>query len=538
MIRSITLCYLIWLLSNFNIRAQSQGLKIKELPSPQKATLHKLSQNSGALWAIEYGNGGVYKSDDLGESWQKKANLKAEFFEKIQFINNTGYVCGDYGYVYKTIDGGTNWHDISPNIEGRITEHYRNDSTKNQKPKGRFIAFYDMYFKDSRNGYVSGFSTQPSEDRPTFEPIAFTTNNGGNTWQEMPYKNLNSLEFINEPPAFISGAFYLNRQEVWRTKNVQKEWVVQSSKDGGITWKQSRLPGFKEGDKWVLRKVLFRDKDHGIVIGGTLNDEDSRALVFYTNDGGKNWTLYPNDWPHLHDAIFLENNERLYLSGKNGFQITLHALSIFSPYTKLSELPDTYQIDGSISINELRDTIQMKEVSKTPLYLIKKTDKFTYIGIRSNNFTILNAYLVDSDSFKILHASAALGQVNYYRSENHFTTDSESFEWIYRDPNTWDEKHPNGVDNIDSFYEQFGWMANTWTMGSYRDFEMLISNQHFSPSTKLFLSFGSIENDAYGIRFFYDGKQVSLTGIPADDKSLHDGYLIKPLKLNPDINEN
>ena len=51
------------------------------------------------------------------------------------------------------------------------------------------------------------------------------------------------------------------------------------------------------------------------------------------------------------------------------------------------------------------------------------------------------------------------------------------------------------------------------------------------------MSFGSLKEDTYGIRFYLNGEEISLTGTPANDKSLHDGYLINPISLNPALHE-
>ena len=511
-------------------------IKAKQLSGlPEGTTLHKLTLSNGSFWAVDYGGGHIFASNDLGVSWQQKAHLGAEFFEDIQFTDSlTGYVCGDYGYVYKTTDGGNHWTEISPLVPGRIKEHYRNIPGKNQQPKGVFVAYYDMHFKDAQNGYISGFSTEPSAEKPSFSPIAFTTTDGGKTWNQISRQLLNTEDYRAGSPAYMNGMFYLNDRQIWKTRKVNNNWVVQHSENGGNTWENALLPGFKPDDRWVLRKVLFQNANDGFVIGGTLDEDSPKALVFRTRDGGNTWSLLPNQWPHLHDALLVSNT--LFVTGKNGL-IDSISLNSGPRWTSLQHLPENYSIDGSVSIHEIRDTTYMREVSRSPLYVVKKSTDFTYIGIRSNNFTILNAYLVNNDSLKILHASAALGQADYKRSGQQLTTPTKNFEWIYRDPASWDEKHPNGVDTIEEFYERFGWMANTWTMGSYREFEMVISNQHFDKNTQLVVSFGSLKEDAYGIRFYLNGEEISLTGTPANDKSLHDGYLINPISLNPALHE-
>ncbi|WP_370088637.1 WD40/YVTN/BNR-like repeat-containing protein [Ekhidna sp.] len=505
-------------------------------PLSDSLTIHKLAYKNQVLWGVDYGTGIILRSTDTGKSWESAAILKAEYFEKIQFIDDlVGFVCGDYGYVYKTNDGGKSWKEISPPIDGRITERYRNDSTKSQQPEGQFIAYYDMSFKDSKNGFVSGFKMRPKVGGSSFQPLAFTTQDGGISWDETTIKELKKHEFIpteEQEQVYQGGVFSLGDQLKWRTKKVEGEFVVQKSSDGGQSWDASRLPGYNGKDKWMLRKILFLDNQRGLVFGGTLDDKE-KALLFLTHDGGLNWVQHEVDWPHIHDAILVENS--IFISGKNGFFKVIDPSTLRSPWTSLEELDLKYQIDGSISGLEIRDTAAFKQISRSTFHVIKRSKEFTYIGIRSNNSTILNAYLINADSFKVFHASAALGEVSYQREKQNFTTQSDEFEWIYRDPNSWDEKHPEGANSIESFYDRFGWMASTWTMGSYREFEMLISNQHFADQSKLLVSFSAVRGEEYQTLFFLGGEEVSLTGDDELDKSLHNGYLKSPVQINDDI---
>ncbi|MTI39018.1 WD40/YVTN/BNR-like repeat-containing protein, partial [Fulvivirga lutimaris] len=166
---------------NVIIQEESSDIKIEGLSLP----IHKIALYDTLLWASDYGNGGVYKSIDGGETFKEIAKLGAEYFESIQFLNEkVGFISGDYGYVYKTIDGGSTWTEISPEIENRITERFRNDSTKNQEPDGIFAAYYSMYFMSESRGYVSGFSFNPSLGfGKSFERLFFLTSNGGLSWR-------------------------------------------------------------------------------------------------------------------------------------------------------------------------------------------------------------------------------------------------------------------------------------------------------------------------------------------------------------------
>ncbi len=204
--------------------------------------------------------------------------------------------------------------------------------------------------------------------------------------------------------------------------------------------------------------------------------------------------------------------------------LTLTSVFPYLEWTDLNHLPEIYSVDGSFTYEELADTTHMQKILEHDHFSIKKNSEFTYIAIRSNSFTILNAYIIDPEYLKVFHASAALGEINYESTGTMYRTESEAFEWIYRDPTSWgDDLHPNGVTSIHDFYARFGWMSNTYSMGSYREYEMIIDNAHFNKSSKLVLSFSSTIDGERAVRFFKDGEITSITGDSEVDLQLHNG---------------
>ena len=289
--------------------ASSQEVRLSE-----NLILHELAYTNGTIWAVDYGNGVVLKSLDNGDNWVVGAKLESEYFEQIQFVNeSTGFVCGDYGYVYRTKDGGATWQEISPEIEDRITEHYRNDSTKNQNPDGQFVAYYHMYFSDSLSGFISGFKMNPKVGGSSFRPLYLITTDGGDSWELLGKEP--DLPSSTEK-VFMNNKFYLTKSEQWTSKKTRDSYLIRKSTNGGETWSDAELPGYKPDEKWMIRKILFKDRNNGFAFGGTL-DEEKKALIFYTSDGGETWIQSQVDWPHIHDAILVE--DKLFLSGKAGF---------------------------------------------------------------------------------------------------------------------------------------------------------------------------------------------------------------------------
>ncbi len=195
------------------------------------------------------------------------------------------------------------------------------------------------------------------------------------------------------------------------------------------------------------------------------------------------------------------------------------------------QLAEKYKIDGSLSVSEVTDTLLLKRTINEPRYIIKKSEDFTYIAIRSNTSTILNAYVVSDEKIQVLHASAALGQIDLNKEGGRYKAEKTEFDWIFRDPNVWDEMHPEGVNTIDKFFGIYGWMANTWTFGSYREVEMLIDNRLISEDDRLLISYTSKEDGTRAVRFKEGTADASLTGDPAADKRIHDGYIPETIDL-------
>ena len=304
----------------------------KDCELSDEVIIHKMAAYDKHLWGVSYGTGEVYKSKDQGQTWELLAELNSEFFEKVQFLNkDIGFVCGDYGYVYQTNNGGQSWKEISPPIENRIIEHYRLDSTKNQKPDGLYVAYYDMYFRSPQQGYVWGFKNNPSKGRSSFQLLCFITEDGGKNWQSIEKENIDEARYkmfegVNKHQVTLIDSYYWSDQLLWKTNFVDKKKVVQRSTDGGKTWTTASLPPV-DYERWMFRSFVFKNENEGFLFGGSLDEpfpKENHAIIFYTTDGGLSWQLYKNDWPHIHDAII--HNSKITLSGKGGLMVQSNRL--------------------------------------------------------------------------------------------------------------------------------------------------------------------------------------------------------------------
>ncbi len=158
-------------------------------------------------------------------------------------------------------------------------------------------------------------------------------------------------------------------------------------------------------------------------------------------------------------------------------------------------LPSDYVLDGSVSHLEMMDTIQMTTYYEDENLVIREAKDRYYIGVRSNRKTILSAYYLAPDQLKVMHASGALGETNFLRTDEYWVKDRPKWDWRYRDTVIWgryhkeDYLHKDPIQDFETYYQTFGWVANTISFGSNREMELVISKDLVEDVTNFCVSY-------------------------------------------------
>jgi photosystem II stability/assembly factor-like uncharacterized protein len=222
-------------------------------------------------WASGSGST-VVRTADGGATWQKLTVTADQVdFRDIDAIDaRTAYALsignGPASRIYKTTDAGASW-----------TLQFKNDDPK---------AFYDaMSFWDARHGIVIG-------DSINGQFCIMTTENGGQVWKRVPANAL--------PPALENeGAFAASGTNIavfgtsyaWIGTGAGTKARVLRTSDRGRTWKISDTP-LISGPSAGIFSVAFRDRNHGIVVGGDYaNESEAVDNLAVTSDGGATWSL-------------------------------------------------------------------------------------------------------------------------------------------------------------------------------------------------------------------------------------------------------
>lgn len=250
------------------------------LPTPDvDASLRGLCTVSEKVaWASGTG-GTVLLTIDGGQTWTRRyvPNTDSlDFRDILAFDENTCFIIsiGLPAKIFKTIDGGENW-----------IESYSNEK------EGVFfdaIDFWDrqhgIAFSDPIDGHL----------------LIITTDDGGNTWQEVPKENI--------PPAHEGeGGFAASGtcltvygdKYAWIGSGGVKASRVFRSADKGQTWQVAETPVIQGRPSTGIFSLAFKDSLNGIAVGGDYRaDSLKEANAAITNDGGKSWVLITQNQPN------------------------------------------------------------------------------------------------------------------------------------------------------------------------------------------------------------------------------------------------
>ncbi|MEW5915730.1 MAG: hypothetical protein AB1762_04970, partial [Gemmatimonadota bacterium] len=152
---------------------------------------------------------------------------------------------------------------------------------------------------------------------------------------------------------------------------------------------------------------------------------------------------------------------------------------------------------------------------------------FLYVAVESSRSGFVSLCLVDGDSVRILHASAALGSVRYGRSGATWSSPDTAFVYGMRNTDTTDSaRHER-----QSYLAQHGWVATTVRMGRGFQHEMQIALEHLGRAPRIAVAFFVIgTGDAWSIQRWPDDLSAQ---DGCNDANLVRGSVPRGLRFDP-----
>ena len=203
----------------------------------------------------------IYFSKDKGKTWSL-SSLSApsnKIFLKIYFLDNyIGFVIGGDKVIYKTIDGGITWTNIT--------------------------VFYDPYISYSYNDIV--FLNYNVGIISTSNGTLFKSIDQGLNWyffKTVSTSSLNQMQFIDENIGWVC-----DDQKVFRTF------------DGGQNWLSTNYQSY-------FNSFEFTDSQNGY--------SSIYRSIYKTSNGGTTWELLSS--PYYNYRCLDINNNKLFIAGSN-----------------------------------------------------------------------------------------------------------------------------------------------------------------------------------------------------------------------------
>lgn len=204
--------------------------------------------HSGVLYNSSTMN--IYKTTNGGINWTpQNSHYTAQRFMAFEILHpDTVFICGNYGKILRTYNGGQNWLTLysdtnlqvwaidfvnsftgySAGSAGNILKTTNRGDNWFLLNTGVINAFQGIYFLNETTGFVSGSN------------ILLKTTNAGINWINLNIPNI-SFEINTDVYFFdeLNGVFSTNAGRIGRTSNGGANWSIVRDQSGDAVWRLS-----------------------------------------------------------------------------------------------------------------------------------------------------------------------------------------------------------------------------------------------------------------------------------------------------------
>lgn len=245
--------------------------------------IYFIDRNTG--WCVG-GSVQIRKTTNGGLNWFKQYGPPVSGINRsVWFANaNTGYIAGSKNFPYqpfvaKTINGGTNWTEITP-----------------AAASGQELN--DMHWLNVTTGWIAGYDV-----------LLYTTNAGTsfeNRFTNIPptgngHNSLLSVSFVSQETGWI-GAANLERNNIYKTTNGGLNWIFQDNPVSQSGWNQ-------------INDIKFMSvfADSGWAVHGT----PTTGAIMFTSNGGGSWVM-DNAQNNFYDCLEIYNRKKVWCGASSG----------------------------------------------------------------------------------------------------------------------------------------------------------------------------------------------------------------------------
>src|SRR5215471_15451652 len=269
--------------------AQFKGMQWRSIGPYRGGRVLAVTGVVGSPFTYYFGgvSGGVWRTTDGGVSWQPISDGQvnasigaiavAESNPNVLYVG-TGESCirGNISYgdgMYKTMDGGKSWTHIGL----KETQHITRVWIDPRNPDHVLVA-------------ALGHAYGPNTDRGVFR-----TNDGGNTWQKILYKDdkTGAIDLAVDPhnSNVMFAAMYQVQRTPWSLESGGPGSGIYKSSDGGTNWKRLEGKGLPSG---IMGRI-------GVSVSGADSNrvyaliEAKESGLYRSDDSGESWSRVNDD---------------------------------------------------------------------------------------------------------------------------------------------------------------------------------------------------------------------------------------------------
>jgi photosystem II stability/assembly factor-like uncharacterized protein len=297
-------------------------------------------------------SGTFLKTTNGGVNWTVQSLPFYRPLNTVFFINeNVGYAGGgflditNFGYVYKTTDGGDNWivldygdivNDIlftnantgflgiNSTIEGQSIGSISRTSNSGMNWSQEFTSYicHSLSFSSQQTGYSVGHYW---DDTSNDTSIVMKTTDYGITW-ETKFKNANVWGH-----GFLRSVFSIDNN-VWVAG---RYGLILNSTDNGESWSNQPTPGSNS-----MNSIFFANANTGWAVG---DRQVNSPNIIKTTNSGSMWFNLDNSFGSMKSVYFV-NDLTGWAVGENGVIVKTTTGGITSVSNIGSEIPDRYYL--------------------------------------------------------------------------------------------------------------------------------------------------------------------------------------------------
>lgn len=254
--------------------------------------------NQDQVFYVGYTGGGVWKTEDGGINWH---NISDGFFKvgsigaiavsesdpNVVYVGTGEHavrgVMTSYGDgVYKSTDAGKTWKNIAR----------PDDPVGRGLPNSRHISNIVIHPSNPDIVYVGA---QGTVHGPNSERGVYKSTDGGATWKKVLFVDENtgvtSLDMDMKNPRNLYATTWQHRRYPWKVESGGAGCAIWKSTDGGETWNKI-ITGLPDQLGKIGVSVSRANPNRVFAI---VEAEKSKSGLYRSDNGGKNWSLMSNN---------------------------------------------------------------------------------------------------------------------------------------------------------------------------------------------------------------------------------------------------